>query len=53
MRLPKACVEALDILCALNCLDAGLAELQIAFVCTVVQKVDVSVDFEALKLESL
>ena len=53
MRLSEASIEALDVLCALHRLDPRLTELQVALICAVVQKVNVSVNFETFKLQSL
>ena len=53
MCLSEAGIEALDIFGALDLLDTGLAELEVASVGAVVQQANVSIDLEALELKSL
>jgi hypothetical protein len=51
--LSEASIEAFDIVSSFNALNAGLSELQVASVSTVVENRQISLDLEALKLQSL
>ena len=53
LALGDACIEALNILSTLHSLDAGLSELKVASLGTVVQEVDLGLNFEGLELEAL